>query len=66
MVQLVVSEFRCACGGCGELPLLDCNCDMPRGALEEKRYIRSKLQEGVPVDRVIQMVEGLYGHRMSG
>lgn len=65
-VQLVASNFRCACGGCGELPLIACECDMPRGALEEKKFIREKLKEGFTVDQVIQRVEGKYGLRRAG
>jgi hypothetical protein len=39
---------------------------MPRGALEEKKFIREKLKEGFTVDQVIQRVEGKYGFRRSG
>jgi hypothetical protein len=65
MVQLVASDFRCACGQCGELPLVDCDCDLPRGAIEEKLYIRQNLEQGLPAQKVIEMVEGLYGHRIK-
>jgi len=65
-VQLVASNFRCACGGCGELPLIECNCDMPRGAIEEKAFIREKLREGFTIDQLIQWVEKEYGHRIAG
>jgi hypothetical protein len=65
-VQLVASNFKCACGGCGELPLIECSCDMPRGAVEEKAFIRQKLREGFTIDQVIQLVEGKYGLRTSG
>ncbi len=65
-VQLVASNFKCACGGCGELPLVECSCDMPRGALEEKAFIRKKLGEGFTIDQVIQFVEGKYGLRIKG
>ena len=65
-VQLVASNFKCACGGCGELPLIECDCDMPRGALEEKAFIREKLTEGYPADQVIQWVEDRYGLRITG
>jgi cytochrome c-type biogenesis protein CcmH/NrfF len=63
-VVLVASNFKCACGGCGELPLAECQCDMARGALEEKAFIRAKLQEGFSVDQVIQMVDETYGLRV--
>lgn len=66
LVQIVAMEFRCACGGCGELPLIDCYCDMPRGAIEEKQFILEKLREGLTPDQVIQAVEEIYGHRNLG
>ncbi len=65
-VQLVASNFKCACGGCGELPLIECTCDMPRGALEEKAFIRQKLREGFTIDQVIERVEREYGLRIKG
>jgi len=64
-VKLVALNFKCACGGCGELPLAECTCDMPRGAREEKDYIRNKLQEGLSVDQVVQLVQDVYGYRVS-
>ena len=64
-VRLVTANFRCACGGCGELFLIDCTCDMPRGAKEEKDFIRSNLQQGLSVDEVVTLVEKEYGHRIS-
>ena len=64
-VRLVAANFRCACGGCGELFLIDCTCDMPRGAVEEKRFIREKLQQGMLVDQVVNLVEKEYGHRIT-
>ncbi len=64
-VYWVASNFKCACGGCGELPLVGCNCDMPRGALEEKAFIREELMVGHSVEQVIQLVEGKYGLRIG-
>ena len=64
-VRLVAANFRCACGQCGELFLIDCTCDMPRGAKEEKDFIRKNLQQGLNVDEVITLVENEYGHRIS-
>jgi cytochrome c-type biogenesis protein CcmH/NrfF len=63
-VQLVAANFRCACGGCGELFLIDCTCDMPEGAVEEKSFIRDQLQQGLNVDQVIELVDKKYGHRI--
>lgn len=64
-VQRVASEFKCACGGCGELPLIICDCDMPKGAVEAKAFIRKMLEEGFSVERVIQLVDEKYGHKMT-
>ena len=61
-IQLVASRFRCACGGCGELPLDECTCDMPRGAVEEKNFIRNQLQHGLTIDQVVKRVNEKYGH----
>jgi hypothetical protein len=59
----VAVNFKCACGGCGELPLAECQCDMPKGAVEEKSFIRTKLAEGYTVPEVIELVDQKYGHR---
>jgi len=64
-VKLVAANFRCACGGCGELFLVDCTCDMSRGAKEEKDFIRNKLQQGLTVDQVVDLVDKEYGHKIS-
>jgi len=63
-VIAVAKNFKCACGGCGELPLATCECDMPNGAVEEKNFIRKKLREGFTVEQVIEMVDKMYGHRI--
>ena len=63
-VKLVAANFRCACGGCGELFLVDCTCDMPRGAKEEKDFIRARLHQGLSVDEVTDLVDREYGHKI--
>ena len=63
-VRQVAVNFKCTCGGCGELPLADCQCDMPKGAVEEKSFIRTKLNEGYTVPQVIELVDKKYGHRV--
>lgn len=60
----VAKNFKCPCGGCGELPLATCECDMPRGAVEVKNFIRGKLAEGFSVEQVIELVDKNYGHRI--
>ena len=64
-VKLVAANFKCACGQCGELFLVDCTCDMPRGAKEEKDFIRDKLRQGLSVDQVVDLVEVEYGHKIG-
>jgi ribosomal protein L40E len=63
-VIAVAKNFKCACGGCGELPLATCNCDMPKGSVEEKRFIREKLAKGFTVEQVIELLDKKYGHRV--
>ncbi len=63
-VIAVAKNFKCACDGCGELPLATCECDMPKGAVEEKRFIREKLAEGFTVEQVIELLDKKYGHRV--
>lgn len=63
-VIAVAKNFKCACGGCGEDPLETCTCDMPRGAVEEKNFIREKLSEGFTVEQVIELLDKKYGHRV--
>lgn len=63
-VIAVAKNFKCACGGCEELPLATCTCDMPRGAVEEKNFIREKLTEGHSVEQVIELLDKKYGHRV--
>lgn len=63
-VRQVAVNFKCACGGCGELPLAECQCDMTKGAVEEKSFIRTKLKEGLTVPQVIELVDKKYGLRV--
>ncbi|MBS3906161.1 MAG: zinc ribbon domain-containing protein [Syntrophaceae bacterium] len=62
-VIAVAKNFKCPCGGCGELPLETCECDMPRGAVEVKNFIREKLGEGSSVEQVVELVDQKYAHR---
>ena len=64
-VQLISSNFKCACGGCGELPLIECTCDMPKGAQEEKSFMRRMLKEGLSVGQIIKLVDEKYGLKVS-
>ncbi len=62
-VIAVAKNFKCACEKCGELPLATCQCELPRGSVEEKRFIREKLAEGFTVEQVIEQLDKTYGHR---
>lgn len=62
-VIAVAKNFKCACEKCGELPLATCQCEMPRGSVEEKRFIREKLAEGFTVEQVIEQLDRTYGHK---
>ena len=59
----VAKNFKCACGGCGELPLATCQCEMSKGSVEEKAFIREKLANGYTVEQVIELLDKKYGHR---
>lgn len=59
----VAKNFKCACGGCGELPLATCQCEMTKGSVEEKRFIREKLADGYTVEQVIELLDKKYGHK---
>ncbi len=63
-VIAVARNFKCACGGCGELPLETCECDMPKGSVEEKNFIREKLAKRLTVNQVIELLDKKYGHRI--
>ncbi len=63
-VIAVAKNFKCACGGCGELPLATCQCEMPKGSVEEKRFIREKLADGFTIEQVIEQLDKKYGHRV--
>lgn len=60
----VITQFRCACNGC-EDSLVECDCDMPRGAKTEKDFVREKLGQGLTVDEVVHALNGLYGNRIT-
>lgn len=62
-VIAVAENFLCACGGCGEQPLETCTCDMAKGSVEEKKFIRKNLAEGLTVEQVIELVDKKYGYR---
>jgi cytochrome c-type biogenesis protein CcmH/NrfF len=63
-VLAVAKNFKCPCGGCGEDALETCSCDMPKGSVETKSFIREKLGEGFTVEQVIELVDKKYGHRV--
>jgi cytochrome c-type biogenesis protein CcmH/NrfF len=37
---------------------------MPKGSVEEKRFIREKLAQGYTVEQVTEFLDKKYGHRV--
>ncbi len=58
LVMAVAEKFICACGGCPQLDLVECECD---AAVRQKNFIREQLQEGRSMEDVIAMVKTTYG-----
>ncbi|NOX36771.1 MAG: zinc-ribbon domain-containing protein [Calditrichaeota bacterium] len=58
LVVAVAEKFICACGGCPQLDLVDCDCD---AATRQKNYIREQLQQGRSMEEVIAMVKTTFG-----
>ena len=63
-VAAVAGHFLCGCGECGDMKLVECDCNMPNGGINEKAFIRQKLTEGHNVDHVVEMVDAAYGRRL--
>lgn len=63
MVQ-IADQFMCPCGECKH-SLTECDCDMPRGAVEVKSFIIQGLQQGRTPAQVVSAVEMKYGHRRT-
>ena len=57
-VQEVASKFACSCGTCNELPLDTCSCAT---AVEERQFIRDRIQSGQANDQIVQAVNSTYG-----
>ena len=57
-VIAVAANFVCPCGSCGELPLETCTCQT---AVQERQFIRDKLQSGQNREQVIAAVNASYG-----
>ncbi len=54
----LASKFACACGGCDEDPLDRCQCDY---AVEERSFIRSRLEKSVSDKEIIKALNEKYG-----
>lgn len=61
-VYEVAEKFICPCGGCGEMDLDTCSCDMERGAIEAKTFIQRQLNQGKTKDEVIAAMIQQYGY----
>lgn len=64
-INEVARRFHCPCGGCGVMELVNCECDMPRGALEAKGKIAELLKQGVSPPEVIERMAAAYGSRKA-
>lgn len=58
-VRGVASKFLCSCGECGERELADCTCAT---AVEGREFIDREMERGTPERKLIEMVNGRYGH----
>lgn len=64
-IYKVAKHFNCACGNCGIMGLDECSCKMPGGAVEEKNFILTKLNQGHSTANVVLLVEKQYGHKKT-
>jgi hypothetical protein len=62
-VQQIASNFNCPCGECGVTRLDQCDCDVPRGSMEARRYIRKLLDENLPKEEIIRKFDERYGNK---
>ncbi len=58
----VAEKFICPCGGCGEMALETCSCDMHNGAVEAKTFIQQQFNQGKSNDEVIAAMIQRYGY----
>ncbi|MFQ6082061.1 MAG: CYCXC family (seleno)protein [Candidatus Aminicenantia bacterium] len=56
----IIKELNCACGSCGK-KLVDCTCKIFRGADEMKRFIQSRVDEGLTKSIILDKVVERYG-----
>ncbi len=57
-VTQVASKFICNCGDCIVQPLELCTCPT---AVEERRIIRNYLEQSMPIDSVVKVIDQKYG-----
>lgn len=60
-VKEIAESFLCGCGQCGDMPLVECVCEMDTGGLAEKRYIRDLLTAGRSKAEVVLLVQQRFG-----
>ena len=63
-VQKIAANFNCPCEKCGIISLDKCTCDIEKGSIEVKSFIKNLLDQGFSEDEVIQKVDEEYGHRI--
>ena len=54
----IASKFICSCGGCGEDPLDECDCETARG---ERNFIRQAVESGQDTEDIIRAVNLKFG-----
>ncbi len=57
-VMEIASKFICSCGGCGEDPLDECDCETARS---ERNFIRRLVADGQKAEDIIKAVNMKYG-----
>jgi cytochrome c-type biogenesis protein CcmH/NrfF len=56
----IIKELNCACGSCVEA-LINCSCKISKGADEMKRFIQTKIDEGLTKSQIFEKIVEKYG-----
>ena len=60
----IYSAFKCNCGKCGIDELKECDCSLPKGAQEVKKFIDKKISANkYTVQDIIELVNSKYGEK---
>lgn len=61
-VLQIASKFFCPCGDCKDDLASTCDCGMPGGATDVRKFIDGELRKGQSPDSVTAMVLSRFGH----